>query len=120
MSGVIATVGAGLMIGNYGAPAGMSSRTKVALWSFWEYVGFVINSLVFLLIGIEVHLADLVEHAGAIGIAIGAVLVGRLFAVYSLVPIGNLFAEKIPRSWQHVPVLGRDPRRSFDGVGAES
>jgi CPA1 family monovalent cation:H+ antiporter len=106
VSGVIATVGAGLMIGNYGAPSGMSSRTKVALWSFWEYVGFVINSLVFLLIGIEVHLADLVKHAGAIGIAIGAVLVGRLFAVYSLVPIGNLFAEKIPRSWQHVLFWG--------------
>ena len=106
VSGVIATVGAGLMIGNYGAPVGMSSRTKVALWSFWEYLGFVINSLVFLLIGIEVHLADLVEHAGAIGIAIGAVLLGRVFAIYTLVPIGNLFTEKIPRSWQHVLFWG--------------
>ena len=106
VSGVIATVGAGLMIGNYGAPSGMSSRTKVALWSFWEYVGFVINSLIFLLIGIEVHLADLAEHAGAIGIAIGAVLLGRVFAVYSLVPIGNQFAEKIPRTWQHVLFWG--------------
>ena len=106
VSGVIATVGAGLMIGNYGAPSGMSSRTRVALWSFWEYLGFVINSLIFLLIGIEVHLADLVEHAGAIGVAIAAVLLGRVVSIYSLVPIGNRFAEKIPLAWQHVLFWG--------------
>jgi len=106
VSGVIATVGAGLMIGNYGAPSGMSSRTRVALWSFWEYLGFVINSLIFLLIGIEVHLADLIEYSGAIGIAIAAVLLGRVFSIYSLVPIGNRFAEKIPVAWQHVLFWG--------------
>ena len=106
VSGIIATVGSGLMIGNYGAPSGMSSRTRVALWSFWEYVGFVINSLVFLLIGIEVHLADLIEYADAIGIAIAAVLLGRLFSIYSMVPISNRFANEIPFHWQHVLFWG--------------
>ena len=106
VSGVIATVGAGLMIGNLGAPSGMSSRTRVALWSFWEYLGFVINSLIFLLIGIEVHIADLFDSWLPILIAIGAVLVGRAIAVYTLTPIANRFVERVPAAWQHVLVWG--------------
>ena len=106
VSGVIATVGAGLMIGNLGAPSGMSSRTRVALWSFWEYLGFVINSLIFLLIGIEVHIADLLDSWAAILIALGAVLLGRVIAVYTLTPIANRFVEKVPTAWQHVLVWG--------------
>ena len=64
VSGVIATVSAGLMTGNFGLEVGMSARTRVALRSFWEYVSFVINSLVFLLIGMEVHVSSLAEIAG--------------------------------------------------------
>ena len=36
LSGVIATVAAGLMIGNFGVRTGMSSRARIALWSFWS------------------------------------------------------------------------------------
>src|ERR1035437_2893569 len=52
LSGVIATASAGLIVGNFGAKKGMSATTKVALESFWEYLAFVMNSLVFLLIGL--------------------------------------------------------------------
>ncbi len=106
VSGVIATVAAGLMIGNYGAEIGMTARTRVALWAFWSYVAFVINSLVFLLIGIEVHVADLLKNWWAILLAIFAVLLGRVVAVYGLTPISNRFGEKIPLAWQHVLVWG--------------
>jgi CPA1 family monovalent cation:H+ antiporter len=106
VSGVIATVAAGLMIGNYGAEIGMTARTRVALWAFWSYVAFVINSLVFLLIGIEVHVADLLSNWWAILLAIFAVLLGRVVAVYGLTPISNRFSEKIPLAWQHVLVWG--------------
>lgn len=106
LSGVIATVAAGLMIGNFGARIGMSSRTRVALWSFWEYVGFVINSLIFLLIGIEVHVLDLLAYWQPILLAIGAVLVGRAAAVYPLAPLAGLFGEKIPNNWRHVMFWG--------------
>jgi len=103
LSGVIATVGAGLMIGNFGAQVGMSSRTKIALWSFWEYVGFVINSLIFLLIGIEVHVLDLAEFWQPILLAIVAALLGRTLAVYTLTPIVNRFSKPaVPTAWQHV------------------
>ena len=106
VSGVIATVGAGLMIGNFGAEQGMSSRTRVALWSFWEYVGFVINSLIFLLIGIEVHILDLISYWQPILFAIFAVLAGRALAIYPLAPIAARLAAPYPASWNHVMFWG--------------
>jgi len=106
VSGVIATVAAGLMVGNFGAEVGMRPRTRVALWSFWEYVSFVVNSLVFLLIGIEVRAVSLVEAWHAILLAIATVLLGRLLSVYLLAPAAGLIGPKIPLRWQHVLVWG--------------
>jgi monovalent cation:H+ antiporter, CPA1 family len=54
-SGVIATVAAGMICGNYAAHVGMSPSTRIAVETFWEYVAFALNSIVFLLIGLEVH-----------------------------------------------------------------
>jgi CPA1 family monovalent cation:H+ antiporter len=106
LSGVIATGAAGLMVGNLGVPKGMSPRTQAALQSFWEYASFVINSLVFLLIGLEVHVGALLHAWRPLLFAVAAVLVGRAFSVYTLVPISNLFAARIPIRWQHVAVWG--------------
>ena len=105
VSGVIATVVAGLIVGNLGTK-GMSPRTRVALWSFWEYASFVINSILFLLIGMEVRVADLLREWHAMALAIGAVLLGRVIAVYGLTGLTNLFAQKISLRWQHVLVWG--------------
>ncbi len=106
LSGVIATVAAGLMVGNYGARVGMSPRTRIALWSFWEYMSFVINSVVFLLIGLQVRIWDLIQAWQPTIIAIGAVLLGRMLSIYSLAPVSNLFSQRIPVRWQHVMVWG--------------
>lgn len=54
-SGVIATVTTGFFCGNY-AHRGMSPSSRIAIESFWEYVTFAFNSIVFLLIGFEVRL----------------------------------------------------------------
>jgi CPA1 family monovalent cation:H+ antiporter len=106
LSGVIATVAAGLMIGNLGVHTGMSWRTRVALWSFWEYTSFLINSILFLLIGLQVRMGNLVHIWRATLLTIAAVLAGRALAVYGIVPISNLFSAKIPLRWQHVMVWG--------------
>jgi Na+:H+ antiporter len=106
LSGVIATVAAGLTIGNFGARVGMSPRTRVAMWSFWEYFSFVINSIVFLLIGLEVHITEILRVWPATLLAIAAVLLGRAFSVYIISPVNNVFSEKIPARWQHVLVWG--------------
>jgi Na+:H+ antiporter len=106
LSGVIATVAAGLMVGNFGARVGMSAHTRVALWSFWEYVSFVINSLVFLLIGLQVRVYQLFLTWHVTLLAIGAVLLGRTLSVYGLVPISNRLTDKIPFRWEHILVAG--------------
>jgi Na+:H+ antiporter len=106
LSGVIAVVTAGLMIGNYGAQQGMSAHTRISLWSFWEYVSFVINSILFLLIGLELRIGDLAAAWRPALFALGAVLLGRVLSVYLLAPVSNSFAEKIPLRWQHMLVAG--------------
>jgi CPA1 family monovalent cation:H+ antiporter len=106
VSGVLATVVAGITVGNVGAKFGMSARTRIALWSFWEYFSFVINSILFLLIGIEVRIGELARRWPVILLAIATVLLGRAVAVYVLVPLSNLFSRKIPMRWRHVMVWG--------------
>ncbi len=106
VSGVIATVIAGLTVGNLGAQMGMSPRTRVAVWAFWEYLAFVVNSLVFLLIGIEVHVAQILESWLTIALAIGAVLLGRTLVVYALSPLSGRLGEPIPARWNPVLIWG--------------
>jgi CPA1 family monovalent cation:H+ antiporter len=119
LSGVIATAAAGLTLGAHVGPAGtaaedrapgartvMSDRTRTAMQSFWEYISFVMNSLVFLLIGLEVHPQALWAHRRAVLVAVAAVLLGRALSVYLLVPLSNLRGEKIPLRWQHAAVWG--------------
>ena len=55
-SGVLATITAGLVMGNFKSFGTISDRGKEAVQAFWEYAAFVANSLVFLLIGMhEAH-----------------------------------------------------------------
>jgi monovalent cation:H+ antiporter, CPA1 family len=100
-SGVLAVVAAGLVNGNIG-PRGMSPTTRIVLYNFWETVAFLANSLVFLLIGLQVHLSILISAWHPILWAILAILAARLVVVYSLSWVVNRFSEPIPMSWQHV------------------
>ena len=54
VSGPIAVVVAGLLIGNYGVDRAMSGLTRQHLLTFWRLVEEVLNALLFLLIGIEI------------------------------------------------------------------
>jgi CPA1 family monovalent cation:H+ antiporter len=106
LSGVIATAFAGIMVGNIASKGGMSARTCTAMQSFWEYISFVMNSLVFLLIGLEIHVRELLHNWSSVVLAIGAVLLGRALSVYLIVPLSNRLGEKIPVRWQHLAVWG--------------
>ena len=106
VSGVIATVAAGITLGNMGTRVGMSARTRIALWSFWEYASFVINSVVFLLIGLQVHVGSLLRQWRPTLLALATVTLGRVLSVYGLVPLGGVISQPIPLRWQHVLVAG--------------
>lgn len=101
LSGVMASVAAGLVIGNFGMPATMSPGTRLAVSAFWDYAAFVTNSVVFLLIGIEVSYVRLSDSIPLAAAAVAAVLVGRA-TVYPLSLLVNRLGGNIPLSWQHV------------------
>lgn len=54
VSGPIAVVVAGILIGNHGPRDAMSDETQRHLFSFWTLIDEVLNSVLFLLIGLEV------------------------------------------------------------------
>jgi CPA1 family monovalent cation:H+ antiporter len=80
VSGVLAVVGAGLVNGNIG-PRGMSPTTRVVLYNFWEFAAFAVTSLVFLLIGSQVKLPQLLAALGPVAVAVLAVLASRAVVV---------------------------------------
>ena len=106
LSGVIATVAAGMLCGNYGARIGMSPSTRIAVESFWEYVAFALNSIVFLLIGFEVRISALLRSWQAILVAYLAVTVGRAALIYLATLFLRRTRETLPWSWSAVLTWG--------------
>ena len=82
LSGPIAVVVAGLMIGNTGAAFAMSEGTRDTLFGFWHMVDEILNSVLFLLIGLEILVLGLApEYALVTLLAIPLVLLARFTAV---------------------------------------
>lgn len=106
VSGVIATVVAGMLCGNYGARTGMGPSTKVAVLSFWEYWAFALNSVVFLLIGFEVKPELLVRKWKPILVAWVAVTAARAAVVYLSSTLLRLTKERFPWSWTAILTWG--------------
>ncbi|MBN1316060.1 MAG: Na+/H+ antiporter [Anaerolineales bacterium] len=107
VSGVLAVVVAGLMAGNIGA-AKTSPSTKNMIFTLWEFLAFVANSVLFLLIGLEVDLIELRDDIWPIIVAVFAVLVSRAIAVYGLTWLTSTIRKKDPMkpSWRHVLYWG--------------
>ena len=89
ISGPIAVVVAGLFIGNHGARFAMSENTREHVFQFWELLDEILNSVLFLLIGLEVLVIGLSsQYLGLSLVAIPIVLAARWVAV--AIPIGLL------------------------------
>lgn len=105
-SGVIATVVAGLLCGNYAAQRGMSASVRMAVNTFWEYLGFVLNSLIFLLVGLTIHLQDLLKIWALVLAAYLAVTVARAVVVYGMGAILRPTRARIPLNWNFILLWG--------------
>ncbi|MGD8632470.1 MAG: Na+/H+ antiporter [Anaerolineales bacterium] len=101
LSGVLAVVAAGLVSGNVGERE-MSPTTHIVLVNFWEYLAFLANSAVFLLIGVDIEIGSMLGNGSLILWAIGAVLVSRAVTTYSLTQV----ERAIPDRWRHVLFWG--------------
>jgi monovalent cation:H+ antiporter, CPA1 family len=105
-SGVLATITAGLMVGNIGPLGSITPRGREAVESFWEYAAFVINSLVFILIGLAESALHFSGAIIAILIAIALVTVGRACIIYLFGAIFSHTKYRILRNHQHVLFWG--------------
>ncbi len=107
VSGVLAVVAAGLFVGNIGTQS-TSPTTRLTLENFWEFMAFVVNSLVFLLIGLEADLGQFPLNLPAIIVAVVAVLISRSLIVYGLSWFySRLDARRsIPLPYRHVMFWG--------------
>lgn len=86
LSGPIAVVVAGLLIGNQGVDRAMSDHTRDNLLRFWELSDEILNSVLFLLLGLEAVVIGFdLGMAAAGAVAIVAMLVGRTAAVSTVV-----------------------------------
>ncbi len=83
MSGPIAMVVAGLFIGNKGMTDAVSENTRDYLKKFWSLMDEILNSVLFLLIGLEVLvIAKPVDHFEVALLAIPITLAARFISVY--------------------------------------
>ena len=108
LSGVLATVAAGLLMGNLGVlgepeASPLSSRGREFVIAFWEFAAFIANSLIFLLIGVTVASIPFTWIGStAVVIAIALVLIGRALSVYPLCLIFTASRWAIPIREQHI------------------
>ena len=106
LSGVLASLVAGLLTGNLGSLGSFTDKGRDAVVSFWEFIAFVVNSLIFMLIGIRGAYQDFTNLLIPIAIAILLVLLGRAIAIY---PLSALFLRsglQVSSNHQHILFWG--------------
>lgn len=86
VSGVMATVSAGVTLGGWGR-AKISPPVRDYLEHFWEYMAFVANALIFLLVGMKVDLQALISSLDILAVVIVAMLIGRSVIIHGLMPL---------------------------------
>lgn len=95
-SGVVAVVAAGLVVARYGGLHGTQ------LVGFWNLLAFVLNAILFLIVGIALPAQRLAAVAGLAAGAYALMLVARALPVYALLaPF-----RSIPWRWRHLTVWG--------------
>lgn len=101
VSGPLAMVVAGLIIGNHGRALAMSDTTREHLDLFWELIDTMLNSVLFVLIGLEViliHFSPGLALAAALTIAV--TLLARLLSVAVPVMLMQGLFRLGPGAWK--------------------
>lgn len=107
ISGVLAAVTAGLSIGHTGGWDEEPTRTVEFMKDVWQTAVFLVNTLLYVLIGELVAPGLIRAHAWLVGVAVVLVLVARGIVVYPLMSsVNRILAEPVPRKHQHVIVWG--------------
>lgn len=106
-SGIIATVTAGIVIGNPGPRHALSERTTQALDLVWEFVAFLLTALTFLLVGVVITPGSLLAATPVIVAGFIAITIARALVVYGVIGggqrlFGGLLGHQLPLGYLHV------------------
>lgn len=86
VSGIMAVVAAGMTIGSWGKSK-ISPSTSEFMEHFWEYLAFIANALIFLMVGLQMDLVVLWQSIDLIAIVAIAMLVSRAIVIFGVVPL---------------------------------
>jgi CPA1 family monovalent cation:H+ antiporter len=93
-SGILAAVAAGLWMGKRSHDV-IEPLTRVELRAAWQIIGFVLNSLLFLLVGLQMR--DIVN---AVSLPFDQIVIGSLAILVALIGIRIVWALLLPSAWQ--------------------
>ena len=99
-SGIVAVVVAGIVVARYGARIGRLHGPQ--LLGFWNLLAFVLNAMLFILVGAALPAWQLVPVAGLVIATFVIMLVTRALPVYSLLAIAASRPPPIPWPWRHL------------------
>jgi CPA1 family monovalent cation:H+ antiporter len=108
LSGVIATVTAAIVLGNVGPARTKPETGRDEIDTVWEFIAYLLTAVVFLLVGLSIPPARLLDSVGPIAWAIAAILIGRALVVYILLGGASRLALRpglagqVPSGWLHV------------------
>jgi CPA1 family monovalent cation:H+ antiporter len=109
-SGLLAVVGAGLVMGSLGRKNAMSPRTIEAADDVWEFIDYLANSLLFLLLGFELALTNLVQSFPGIFFGVLGAVIGRVLMIYVFIPLQDVLARWWARRTPERPTRLPRPR----------
>jgi monovalent cation:H+ antiporter, CPA1 family len=105
LSGVIAVAVAGLAVSNFGLRK-TSATSGHSVTLFWEIIAFLINSVVFLLIGFELRPGYLVDGFLTVLLVFAVLLAGRALIVCGIGILVDWKQHNLPWRWRHLIVWG--------------
>jgi NhaP-type Na+/H+ and K+/H+ antiporters len=107
MSGILAVVGAGLLMGAHEETHHKMSTSESHIQELWTTAAFLVTTMLYVLIGAEIRIDAFLGNAGLVGSAAILVVVVRAATIYPLVSGTNLIrGQPIPLYYQHVMVWG--------------
>jgi len=103
-SGVVAVVSAGVVVARFGSRTGRMRGTQ--LHGFWSLLAFVLNAILFLVVGVALPAGRLAAVAGLVAVAYVIMLVARILPVYGLLGLADPRGRSIPWRWRHMTLWG--------------
>lgn len=107
-SGIVAVAIAGIAVGTWVAPRAMGPDVRNAVTTFWSVVVYVVNSVIFLAIGLLGATTGLLPNLPVILLVVGVLFVGRAVFVYAYRPLAAAVERpnrRLPGPWYNVLTL---------------